>query len=163
MQLEYVVGASRIPKSRLFGNQSGVLGASAVDGDIRNHYDAIKAFQLNDLDHKVKRVSRLKAIADGLPTEGWDVAWKPLWQMAAIEQSQIAANFAQADTAYIMAGVLHPEEVAESRFGGDGINYDDIVLDQGLREEKEKEEIKLEEEMRKSAQLTEGPKDQGEG
>ena len=140
--IDYIAGASRMPKSRLFGNQSGVLGASSADADLRTWYDQVRAFQMNRLDKEVKRIARIKAKAEGLPQDGWNTFWKPLWQMDEVTMSQMMVNHSQAHSNWIQNGVLLPEEVAESVFGKDGINFDDIVLDQALRKKVEAEEQK---------------------
>lgn len=138
--IDYIAGASRQPKSRLFGNQSGVLGSSAGDADLRIWYDQVRAFQKNDLTRDLKRIARLKAKAEGLPTEGWDISWNPLWQMDEVMASQVAVNYSQAHSNWVQNGILLPEEIAESTFGQDGIKYDDIVLDQDLRKKVEAED-----------------------
>lgn len=151
MYVTYIAGAARMPKTRLFGAQSGILGSSSADADIRTWYDSVRAFQKNRLDKEYKRLVRIKAKAEGLPEGGWDTFWKPLWQLDEVTASQIAVNYSQAHSNWIQNGVLLPEEIAESVFGSDGINYEDIVLDSGLRAKaakQEQKELELEEEMR---------------
>lgn len=148
--IDYIAGASRQPKSRLFGNQSGMLGASAADADLRTWYDQVRAFQMNELDRDVKKVARLKAKAEGLPTSGWDTKWNALWQLDEVTQSQVAANWSNAHSNWVQNGILLPEEIAEGTFGKDGISFDDIVLDQDLRKKvkaEDEEALQLENQM----------------
>ncbi len=133
LYVDYVAGASRIPKSRLLGNQSGILGSSSADADIRNWYDTVRVYQTGTLTAAVTRIAELKAIAVGLPTEGWAVEWNSLWQHDDVTKSQIAVNWSQAHANWINAGVLAPEEVADSVFGGDSIQFANITLDQHMR------------------------------
>ena len=155
--IDYVSGASRMPKSRLFGNQTGVLGSSAADADLRTWYDQVRAFQLNKLNKEVKRIARIKAKAEGLPQKGWDTFWRPLWQLDEVTASQVAANWANAHSAWVQNGILLPEEIAESTFGHDGISFDDIVLDKQLRAKVEKEEQDLLDDMQnRMAEIEQG-------
>ena len=145
MYVNYIAGAARMPKTRLFGAQSGVLGSSSADADMRVWYDQVRAFQKNRLDKEYKRVVRLKAKAEGLSQEGWDTHWLPLWQMDEVMASQIAANWSNAHSAWVQNGILLPEEIAESVFGSDGIHYEDIVLDQKLRSQVQDQDEKARE------------------
>lgn len=163
--IDYIAGAARMPKSRLFGNQSGVLGSSAADADLRTWYDQVRAFQMNEIDKEVKRIARLKAKAEGLPTEGWDTSWNPLWQMDEVTQSQVATNWSQAHSNWVQNGILLPEEIAESTFGQDGIKFDDIVLDTALRKKVEAEDqkqLELQAEMAELQQVAGGDGQQQE-
>ena len=132
--VDYVAGAAKIPKSRLFGNMSGTLGANAGDSDLRTYYDSVSSYQSNQLTKPIKRILRLKASAEGLPTEGWDIEWEPLWELDDTTKSQIAANWANAHSSWIQSGVLSEIEVAQSVFGGDGMQFSDIQLDDKLRD-----------------------------
>ena len=58
------------------------------------------------------------------PTKGslpanWSIQFGRLWQLSELEQAQLRKTQADADVAYVNAGVLSTTEVAESRFGGD--------------------------------------------
>ncbi len=133
MYIDYLSAAARIPKSRLFGNMSGTLGQSSADADMRTYYDSVASYQKIELTTGLKKIIRLQAYANGLPTEGWDIEWKSLWQLDEVSKSQIAANWSTVHTNYISMGVLSENEVAQSVFGGDGINFEDIQLDDKLR------------------------------
>ncbi len=146
----YLAAAARIPRIRLFGAGPSVLGASPADAEMRVWYDGVRAYQKNHWDDPYKRVVRLKAIAEGLPTDGWETKWNPLWQLDDVTQSQVAVNHSQSHANWVSSGVLLPEEIAQSVFGSDKIDYDNIALDQGLRDKAEKEDqrmLELEEAM----------------
>ena len=133
--VDYVSGAAKQPKSRLFGNASGVLGSSSADADLRTWYDQVRAFQVNELTEKLKTVARLKAKAENVKlSNDWDLEWRPLWQLSEIDKSQIAVNYSQAHANWVGIGVLEPEEIAESVFGGEGIDFENINLDPEMRE-----------------------------
>jgi hypothetical protein len=71
------------------------------------------------------------------PTRGrvprnWDVRFRPLFILNEREESDLRARTAATDLRYIQAGVLTPQEVAMSRFGG--ANYSiETVMDWNLR------------------------------
>lgn len=132
--VDYVAGAAREPKTRLFGSLKSVLGGNDSDAELRTWYDRVHAYQKNEITEPVKKILRLKAKVEGLPTEGWDIEWNTLWQHDDVTKSQVASNWSQAHTNWIQAGVLSEQEVAQSVFGGDHINFDDIRLDDALRD-----------------------------
>ncbi len=160
LYIRYMAGAARMPEARLMGNAPSTLGGDSGDTLMRVWYDQVRAFQMSDLNPEIKRVARIKAKAEGLPPDGWDTKWNSLWQHDEVTQSQINVNNANAHAAWVQNGILLPEEIAESVFGNDGINYGDIVLDPKLRAEAEQEEKDLLEEMSNRAADLEGKPEQ---
>ena len=127
--------ACEIPKSRLFHNQSGILGGDAGENDLRVHYDTVSANQENDLRPLLQRL--IDMVAESLGGAEGDVqfTFNPLWQLSELDESTVRKNVAEADAIYIDSRVVEPEEVAVSRFGGDGTNLTDMVIDVGRRKE----------------------------
>jgi hypothetical protein len=147
--IDIVSAAAEIPKGRLFHNQSGILGGDAGGSDLRVHYDNIGAYQENDLRPKLKTI--IDVVAEGIGVDSADVEFEfnPLWMLSELEESTVRKNIADSDAAYITAGVVEAEEVALSRFGGDGINLDEMTIDTDRREkyleQLSKQEIDLDE------------------
>lgn len=127
--VEYVSAATGIPRSRLFNNLSGRLGGDAGANDLRVHYDTIGAFQKTRLRKPVQRLIDIALYPLNFEEGEVDFEFLPLWQMSDKELAEIREHTAQTDTAYINAGVLEPEEVAMSRFAGDGINVEDMNIE----------------------------------
>jgi hypothetical protein len=83
----------------------------------------------------VQILMRIETNGKPLP-EQWDVKFRPLRQPT--EKDIATAHFtqAQADVAYVNAGVVAAEEIALSRFGGAEFSYDTHV-DFNAREQQE--------------------------
>jgi phage-related protein (TIGR01555 family) len=135
------LAASRgVPVSMLMGQAPAGLNATG-DSDIRWFYDSIAARQRRKLLPNLKRLYTLAFMAKDGPTggvvpENWSIKFRRLWQLDDLQESTRRLNNAQADAAMVNAGILQPEEVAESRFGGDAYG-EEIDLDQELRAEVE--------------------------
>jgi hypothetical protein len=136
---ERLAAAAQMPVSLLFGQAPGGLNTSS-DIDIRWFYDQIAALQKRKLQPQLEYLTRLLFLAKAQsPTGGaepdcWKVNFPALWQQTDLEQAQVRKTQADADVAYINAGVLTPEEVATSRFGGPAWSAD-THLDTEARDE----------------------------
>jgi phage-related protein (TIGR01555 family) len=113
-----LAGDVEIPVTRLMGQSPAGLNATG-NADIRFFYDQIKAKQTKVLRKPLNTIVDLaaRALKIKLP-ERWSIKFKPLWQLDEVQQATIRKTNADADVAYINAGVITPEEVATSRFGG---------------------------------------------
>lgn len=127
--------ACEIPKSRLFHNQSGILGGDSGENDLRVHYDTISAYQENDLRPLIQRIVDMVVESLGGAEGSVEFTFNPLWQLSELDESAVRKNVAEADAIYIDKRVVEPEEVAVSRFGGDGTNLTDMVIDVDRRTE----------------------------
>ncbi len=121
--------ASGIPKARLFHNQSGVLGGDAGESDLRVHYDTISAFQETDMRPQLQRVIDVVAESLGYAEGDIEFTFNSLWQLSELDESKAKKETAETDAIYIDNGVVDPEEVAVSRFSGEGVNISDMVID----------------------------------
>lgn len=131
---DFVSGAAGIPKSRLFQSESGSLGGDQGKNDLRVHYDNIKAFQQNKLRGILQKIIDWIGAQKGFKPGEVDFTFNPLWQMSEEEKSEIRYQTAQADEIYLRNNVVEPEEVAVSRFGGHGVDTDDMNIDVERRE-----------------------------
>jgi len=50
-------------------------------------------------------------------------------KLSELDESTVIKNVAEAEKIYIDSRVVEPEEVAVSRFGGDGTNLTDMIID----------------------------------
>lgn len=142
--VEYASAATGIPRSRLFNNLSGRLGGDAGENDLRVHYDGIAAYQENDLRDPIQRLLDIVLMPIGFEPGEMQFEYAPLWQLSDSEQADVRLKTAQADEIYINAGVVQPEEVAMSRFAGDGVNLTDMHIETAPREKFLKEFAKSE-------------------
>lgn len=118
-----LAAAAQMPVTLLMGQSPAGLNATG-DSDVRWFYDQISAHQESKLRAPVRRIFEVLLASKQGPTGGrfpanWDFRFNPLWQLSDKEQAELREIQARADVAYINAQVLLPEEVANSRFGGD--------------------------------------------
>ena len=119
-----VSSVSGIPITLLMGRSPAGLNATG-DSDIRNWYDKVSSEQEEALLDPVNQLNRLIYLQkDGpfrgkIPAEGGGIIFRPLWQMSDKETADLRKTVAETDAIYLANGVLDPDEVAASRFGGD--------------------------------------------
>lgn len=123
--------ATQIPRPILFGEAPAGLNATG-DNTIRQFYDYVRSLQVNELQGKLERLIRLLWRAEDGPSggrepPGWRIEFRPLWQATDAETADLRLKVAQADVAYIQAGVLTPEEVGVSRFRAEGWSMETVV------------------------------------
>lgn len=112
-----------IPSTLLFGRSAGGLNATG-DNDVRNFYDMIKQLQETKLKPILERLTLYLMRAQlgpfaGKEADNWNIRFVPLWQNTEEQEALIHKLYAETDSMYIDRGVLQPDEVAISRFGGD--------------------------------------------
>jgi len=127
--VDIVSAASEIPKARLFHNQSGILGGDAGESDLRVHYDNISSYQETKLRPHIKRIVDVIAESLGYGEDEVGFEFNPLWQLSELDEAKSRKEISESDINYINAGVVEPEEVALSRFSGEGINLADMIID----------------------------------
>jgi phage-related protein (TIGR01555 family) len=130
--------AADMPVTLLMGISPGGLGSNG-EQEIRFFYDRIKAKQHRMLKPRLERLLRIIMLSKDGPTKGtepesWCVEFAPLWQMSDKEQADMRFVQAQTDEKYIANGVVIPEEIAASRFGG-GRWSPDTVIDIDMRQQ----------------------------
>jgi uncharacterized protein len=122
-QEQLVAAVSGTPVTLLMGRSPAGM-SSTGDADIRFFYDSIRAQQEGKFRTQIERLIHLLLLAKTGPTRGkepvnWSFKFNPLWQLDAQQEAERRNKQAQTDQIYIAQGVLHPEEVRNSRFGGD--------------------------------------------
>lgn len=125
---------TEIPVTLLMGRSPAGLNATG-ESDIRLFYDAVQSKQENQLRPKLERLLKLLFLAKGGPTGGrepaeWSFAFNPLWQLDSVQLADVRNKQAQTDQIYLTNGVVHPEEVRQSRFGGDDYSSETVLDDE---------------------------------
>ncbi len=136
-----LAAAARMPVSLLLGQAPAGLNATG-DSDIRWYYDRIKSKQKEELLPVLKRYMKMVFAAKDGPTNGvepesFEIIFNNLWQLSSDQEAARRLQIAQADIAYITAGVVTPKEVADSRFGDETYQGDSIHLDEEARDAEE--------------------------
>lgn len=115
--------AAGMPVSLLMGQAPAGLNATGA-ADIRFFYDRVKSIQTKKLQPAIERLIKLIFLTKDGPTRGvepsnWGIEFASLWQPSEAEVAESRLKTAQKDEIEIRSGVVSPEEVAVSRYGGD--------------------------------------------
>lgn len=129
-----VAAAARMPVTRLMGMSPGGLNATG-ESDVRGWYDSVQSYRTTDLQPPLETIVRLLAaeLKAGSPDE-WTIEWPSLWQMTPNEEAAHRDKIADTDVKYIDKGVVTPEEVCATRFGGGTYSDGPIIVDLTLRD-----------------------------
>jgi uncharacterized protein len=110
--LHICAGASNNPASLLLGTSQDGLNTTG-DGDVRNSYDNVRAYQENELRDKIERMDKIMAMsALGYLPEDLSFEFKPLWQPSEKEKAEVEVIKSQRDVNYLNAGIMTPENIA---------------------------------------------------
>lgn len=117
-----LAAAADMPVTILFGESPAGLNATGAS-EVRNYYDRIKSRQKTDLLPQLRRILRLIFLSRKGPTKGkepekWSITFRPLWQATETETAEAYSKFSAGDASNVNAGILEPEEIAISRYGG---------------------------------------------
>lgn len=111
--LEQLSSVSGIPLVILLGVTPSGLNASS-DGEVRSFYAAVKAYQEKTLGEPLRTlidVIQLSLFGKIDPEVRFE--FEDLWEMSDKDKADIRKSDAEADVAYINAGVVDPEEARE--------------------------------------------------
>lgn len=134
-----LVAETNMPHTLLLGESPGASLGEGGRSENQDWYDHVASQQtailLKPLRYLVEVIMRAKRgpLRGRLP-KTWGLEFRSLWQLDEKEQAEIRKTQSETDTNYINGGVLSAEEVAISRFGGDGYSTD-TVLDMKARDE----------------------------
>ena len=128
-----VQGASRIPHTKLWGTSPSGLGADGRSEDA-SFAQEVSQWQEDHLDGPLRQFYEVLAACSEskgkmeLP-EDWEIDFTSTFMLNDNEQADLRQKVAAADTQYIQAGVLAPNEVAVARFGGPSFTMETTLLD----------------------------------
>ena len=133
-----LAAAADMPVSLLMGREPAGLNATG-ESDIRGFYDRVRARQGTHLRPRLNRLiqvllSERDGATKGREPEKWEVEFKPLRQQSANEIAAYRKLVAEVDWGNITAGIVTPEEVAISRYGGDAYSPE-MTIDVEAREQ----------------------------
>lgn len=128
-------GAVGIPETRLFSSQGGNLNSDGGAGaDLRNYYDSVSTVQATEYTPRLQRLIEILAAPYGIEADEVEIEYLPLWEPTAKERAEEYKVIADADAVYIQNGVVSPDEVRATRFGGLKFNTGSIALQADLPE-----------------------------
>lgn len=122
-----LAGATRIPSSKYFSQQLGTLaGAEETSDDYNTFLETVQ----NNMSDQVDTLFQMIATV----TKTKDFTWKfsSVEQISEKEQAESRKIQAFTDKMYIESGVLTPQEVKTSRFGGEKYSFETTVTNEGV-------------------------------
>lgn len=135
-----IAAAADMPETLLFGSSPGGLNATGAS-DISFFDDRVRAKQQNKLRPLLEDVIQLIFRDLGIDEpEKWSIEFRPLRQMSDAETATARKTQAETDAMNIQNDVLSPDEVAQSRYGGDGYSFE-TQIDFEARESQERDEL----------------------
>jgi phage-related protein (TIGR01555 family) len=133
-----IIGASQIPHTILFGESPGGLGSTgrSEERDFTKHLGDYQASHYKrPLQHLMKMIMMSKeGPTSGKVPESWRIKFNDLFELNEREKADVRARVAAVDGRYIQLGVLHPQEVADARYGGSEWSME-LTLDPSLPRE----------------------------
>ncbi len=152
-----LAAAADMPVTLLMGQSPAGMNATG-ESDTRMWYDRVAAMQKRILLPQLKKLYRLLMLSKDGPTSGvepekWNIKFHPLYQLSDLEQAQMRKTVAETDKLYIDAGVLSPEEVATSTYGGSEWSMERTIDFEGRQKITEEHEIAKEEHAQKLAEM----------
>lgn len=133
-----IIGASQIPHTILFGESPSGLGATGRSEE-RDFAKFLGDYQIAHYKRPLQQLMEYIMLSKDGPTNGrvpdsWRVKFNNLFELNERELADVRARVAAVDGRYIQLGVLHPQEVADARFGGSEWSME-TVLDPSLPRE----------------------------
>ena len=130
------VTASQMPHTIALGEGAQGLGSDGKS-EQRDWYDFVSNQQELVLKPRLDTLFRYiflskRGLTGGAIPQGWSYDFIPLWQLDDTEKADVRLKTSQADASDIMAGILDPNEVAKSRYGGTRYSTD-TKLDETVR------------------------------
>lgn len=148
-----------IPETIFYGTPPKNMG-NEEDPSTRKFFDSISTRREEELSEPLEKLVEVVMLSKKGPTKGklisddWDVAFPPLWQESDSQQSETRKRNAETDKIYVELGALAPEEVRESRWGGDTYS-DETSIDSTrdlVKERDTERKTELEDESRQNEQ-----------
>jgi phage-related protein (TIGR01555 family) len=133
-----IIGASKIPHTLLFGESPGGLGSTGRSEE-RDFAKTLADYQTAVFKRPLKQLMEYILLSKTGPTNGklpesWRVHFNDLYELNEREKADVRARVAAVDGRYIQLGVLHPQEVADARYGGSEWSME-LTLDPSLPRE----------------------------
>ena len=142
-QRDAFIGAANIPHDQLFGESPSGLGATG-ESEERNWSHTVEKFQASRWLEPLRNALRYIFLAADSPTKGkeppdWGIKFLNMMPESESDKAAARSTQAQTDNTYVTAGVLLPEEIRKSRFGGSEYSFE-TQLDDKLWEESKQQQ-----------------------
>ena len=114
-----LAAAVDMPLTLLMGMSPKGLGNEG-ESDVRFYYDRIRGKQVTEIEPLLRFFVKMimATIRKRKLPKKWCISFHELWQMTDAEKAQARLTQMRTDSMAIKSGVLYPQEVRDSRFGG---------------------------------------------
>jgi phage-related protein (TIGR01555 family) len=122
-------GMCGIPGNIFFGIPTKGLNSTG-DNEQRTYYEKINSDQEEEMLEPLEKLTNLISLSKdfkGKKIEDPEIKFKPLWEPTEKEEVEIRNKQADTDEKYINMGVVDPDEIRESRFGGKKYSIQTVV------------------------------------
>lgn len=122
-----LAAAIDIPLSILMGNTPKGIGVQN-DSDVRIYYDRVASVQRRRIGPILEFLASIlmKTLRQRKVPKKWGIKFHPLWQLTDKEKAEARLTQARADSMMVKSGVVFPDEIRKSRFGGE-YSYETVV------------------------------------
>lgn len=129
VMMKWVVGAARMPASKLFGDAATGLNNNG-EGDLKLYYDDIRAVQDLSLSDPLALLDEvlIRSTLGGVPDD-FDYVWNPLAQENPVEAAQSGLIRAQTDQIYLDSGVIMRSQVQRELQADEKYQFEDGAID----------------------------------
>lgn len=106
-----VAGATKIPRTRLFGEQAKGLGNTG-EGDLNNYYNTIRSMQNSRINPALRTFDQVfvRSALGYMPAD-FNYHWNPLYQLDSKEMAETAKIEAETDRLYLESGIITDAQV----------------------------------------------------
>jgi phage-related protein (TIGR01555 family) len=121
-----LVSQTHFPHTVLFGNSPSGMGGTG-NHEQSNWYDYLEAWQQNYAKPRLLEIIGFICDELGIDKTDLDIEFPPLKSIDEAAVATTRKTVAETDQIYLSNGVVNPEDVAKSRFGGDKYSMDTKV------------------------------------
>lgn len=149
-----VAAALSMPITVLFGRSPGGMNSTG-ESDLQNWRESVSTYRNREIIPAYKKLTASLIAEAGIDADQWSITGRPLKAETAAEQAATRKLHAETGAILISSGVIYPEELAESMFGGD-VYSPEVVIDFDERAKLEAEaDLQQAEEDAKALELAE--------
>ena len=129
-QMQMIAGACHTPMTKLFGMSPGGLNATG-DSDLRNYNDYLRSLQNDVLDPALRKLDEVlvRSATGGFPDD-FNYEWKPLSTPSPMDLATANKTQADADMAYLDAGVITVSQVQRNLQAAEKYTFDEERIDE---------------------------------
>ena len=120
-----------IPVTRLFGRSAAGMNSTGASEE-KDFQKKVKSLQNTKLRPRLEYLIEIIFAAKDGPTGGqipamWSIEFNDLYKESAKESAETRKLVAETDAIYLASGAISPQEIRDSRFGGDSYSAETVL------------------------------------